>query len=291
MHRQIAALPEHEDKYRILIEHIPAITYIAAWDEHSSTLYVSPQIETMLGFSQAEWMVDPTLWLKQIHPNDRAYVLAELARIRAGGIPVPCEYRMFTRDGQVVWFRDEAAIGREEHGRPLFLYGVMLNITERKQLEAMLESAEQRLTQIQEARQFELARELENAVVYHLTMLGNRLTSIHHTADAANGQDALVIAALVGELDAIRCQVFNLITNLHERIEALYSVKRCNPRLTVRELTVLRFLVAGKNNGEIAQKLGISRKTVEKHIGNMYAKLGINSRAEAATWAVREGLI
>jgi PAS domain S-box-containing protein len=291
MHRQIAALPEHEDKYRILVEYIPAITYIAAWDEHSSTLYTSPQIETMLGFSQAEWMADPMLWLKQIHPDDRTYVLAELARIRADGTPVPCEYRMFTHDGQVVWFRDDVAIGREEYGRPLFLYGVMLDITERKQLEAALESAGLRLAQAQEARRLELAQELEDAVVCHLTTLGDRLTSMHRAAHAANGQEAPVITMLATELDAVCCQVFDLITDLHKRIKGLQGVGQRSLRLTVRELAVLRFLVAGKNNSEIAQGLGISRKTVEKHVGNMYAKLGINSRAEAAAWAVREGLI
>ena len=73
-----------EANYRRLIEHIPAITYIAALDETSSTLYTSPQIETILGFTQAEWMSDPTLWLKQIHPDDRARVLEGLARIHSG---------------------------------------------------------------------------------------------------------------------------------------------------------------------------------------------------------------
>src|SRR6266545_207597 len=58
--------------YRVLIEHIPAITYIAAFDETSSTVYTSPQIASILGFSQAEWMADHRRWLTQIHPGDRA---------------------------------------------------------------------------------------------------------------------------------------------------------------------------------------------------------------------------
>src|SRR4051812_7706430 len=53
-------LSEYEDACRLLIEHSPAITYIAAPDEDSSTRYASPQIERVLGFSQAEWMDDPT---------------------------------------------------------------------------------------------------------------------------------------------------------------------------------------------------------------------------------------
>ncbi len=88
--------------YRVLIEHIPAITYIAAFDETSSTVYTSPQIASILGFSQAEWMADHRRWLTQIHPGDRARVLAELERIHDGGLPRPCEYRMLTRDRRVV---------------------------------------------------------------------------------------------------------------------------------------------------------------------------------------------
>ena len=57
----MAALLAEETKYRLLVEHIPAITYIAAIDEQSSTHYTSPQIEAILGFSQAEWKVSHTL--------------------------------------------------------------------------------------------------------------------------------------------------------------------------------------------------------------------------------------
>jgi PAS domain-containing protein len=69
------ALCDNEFRYRMLIEHIPAITYIAAMDEFSSTVYTSPQIERLLGFTQAEWMRDARLWFKQIHPDDQGYVL------------------------------------------------------------------------------------------------------------------------------------------------------------------------------------------------------------------------
>jgi PAS domain S-box-containing protein len=133
---------EYEDAYRLLIEHIPAITYITAWDEHSTTFYTSPQIERVLGFSQAEWMDDPMLWRKQIHPDDRAYVLADRARLLAGGAPASCEYRMLTRTGRVVWLRDDAAIHHDESGRPLYLYGIMLDITQYKRLEADLAQAQ-----------------------------------------------------------------------------------------------------------------------------------------------------
>ena len=155
---EAAILLAEETKYRVLVEHIPAITYIAAMDETSSTLYTSPQIEPILGFSQAEWMADNTMWFKQIHAEDREFVLCELARIRIGGDPVPCEYRMFTRDRRTVWFRDDAAVLRDRNGQPQLLYGVMLDVTERKSLEIELVQTQRRL--IESVRKLFNKREL-----------------------------------------------------------------------------------------------------------------------------------
>jgi PAS domain-containing protein len=58
-------LEESETRFKTLVEHIPAITYIAALDEFSTTLYVSPQVETILGFSQRDYKKDPDIWRKQ----------------------------------------------------------------------------------------------------------------------------------------------------------------------------------------------------------------------------------
>lgn len=136
-----------EDKctYQLLIEHIPAITYVAAMDDASSTLYTSPQIERVMGFTQAEWMRDNQLWFKQIHPEDQDLILTDLLRIRSGGETVAREYRMLNRAGQIKWFRDDSAVLSDESGVPLLLYGTMLDITEQKQLEAKLTQARERL--------------------------------------------------------------------------------------------------------------------------------------------------
>ena len=121
-----------EQQYRSIVEHIPAVTYIDAVNEQAAAVYVSPQIERLLGYSQQEWLADPDLWPKILHPDDRARALAENARHNETGEPFVLEYRMFTKDGRVVWVFDQASLVRDDHGAPLFSHGVMLDISERK---------------------------------------------------------------------------------------------------------------------------------------------------------------
>ena len=120
------------DRFRAIVEHIPAITYMDALNEQASALYVSPQIELILGYTVEEWMADTDLWPKIIHPDDRPRALAENARHNETGEPFNLEYRVFTKGGQLIWLQDQAVIVRDERGAPLFSNGVMMDITDRK---------------------------------------------------------------------------------------------------------------------------------------------------------------
>jgi DNA-binding CsgD family transcriptional regulator len=66
---------------------------------------------------------------------------------------------------------------------------------------------------------------------------------------------------------------------------------RANPDLTDRELDVLRELIVGQTNQSIADRLGVSAKTVMHHTGSVYRKLGVRGRAEAIAHALRVGLV
>jgi DNA-binding NarL/FixJ family response regulator len=71
----------------------------------------------------------------------------------------------------------------------------------------------------------------------------------------------------------------------------LHTDEQSKMGLTSREIEVLRLVVAGKTNQEIGMALGISEKTVEKHLEGVFSKLGVASRVEAAVVAVRSKLI
>ncbi|BBJ24364.1 response regulator [Candidatus Nitrotoga sp. AM1P] len=149
-------LLQAEAKYRNLVEQIPVITYIAALDEANQVLYISPQIK-VLDFSPAQWLETSGIHLAQIHPEDRTRVLNELTKSRANGTPLRCEYRLISRDGTVFWFRDEASVVRDESGRSLFLQGILVDITESKQIEAELRQHRWRLEELVAKRTDELA--------------------------------------------------------------------------------------------------------------------------------------
>jgi diguanylate cyclase (GGDEF)-like protein/PAS domain S-box-containing protein len=127
-----------EARYRALVEHIPVVTYVDAADEVSSAVYMSPQVEAMLGYAPEEWLVDREFFVKLLHPDDRERVLAENKRTNESGKPFEAEYRLIARDGRTVWVHDEAVLVKDEGGRPLFWQGVMTDMTERKGLEERL---------------------------------------------------------------------------------------------------------------------------------------------------------
>ena len=71
--RAETALQEAEFKYRTLVEKVPAITYIDSAEIKWQTLYISPQIESILGVSQESWLEEnEKLWQQILHPEDRS---------------------------------------------------------------------------------------------------------------------------------------------------------------------------------------------------------------------------
>jgi len=62
-------------------------------------------------------------------------------------------------------------------------------------------------------------------------------------------------------------------------------------QITERELAVLKLAAQGHSNRDIAQQLGISVRTAQTHLSNMFNKMGVGSRTEAVMYALRQGLI
>src|SRR5262245_66155637 len=102
------ALGQVEQLLQTVVDGAHGVIYIAELATEGRWMYVSPQIERILGFTPAEWMDDPTLWARQLHPDDREGVLAEEERLTtlSPGRMHASEYRLVTRSGQIRWIRD-----------------------------------------------------------------------------------------------------------------------------------------------------------------------------------------
>jgi PAS domain S-box-containing protein len=147
------ALIMSEERYRTLVEQLPAVTYMQEI-ENATLAYVSPQIESVLGYSPEEYLANPDLRSQTIHPEDRGWVLQEDRRTDETGEPYSVEYRKISYDGRVVWVRDDALLVRDSEGRPLFWQGILTDIMERKhQEEAMRQSEALYRTVVEQAEE------------------------------------------------------------------------------------------------------------------------------------------
>lgn len=131
-------LHEVRSKYGALVEQIPAIVYVDIADEQMTTTYVSPQILPLLGCTADEYVGDPDLWARMLHPDDRDAAIETYLRGREIGQPFAYEYRLIARDGRELWFRDSAIVLPNADGKPALIQGVMLDITERRAAEEQI---------------------------------------------------------------------------------------------------------------------------------------------------------
>ena len=143
--------PEHEVKlfldqlaaggqdFQRLVERLPVIVYTAELGERGRWRYVSPQVEEILGYKAEDFVRDPGLWASRLHPEDRERALASETEDNLGKRDTPpTEYRMCTRDGEVVWMLDEAVLEAGEDGVPVW-HGVLYDVSERKEAELELQ--------------------------------------------------------------------------------------------------------------------------------------------------------
>jgi PAS domain S-box-containing protein len=152
VYHDVTATKQAETRFRRLAEELPLVTYIDApsgrqlWSEEAGpavageTLYISPQVEQLLGYPVDAWK-DNRLWERVIHPDDRDAVMEAYLEEQGTLEPEALEYRMIHRDGRVVWVRDDSVVVRDESGVPLYEQGFWIDITERKRAEEELRQA------------------------------------------------------------------------------------------------------------------------------------------------------
>ncbi len=153
------------ERYRVLVERLPAITYIRGLD--GRTRYVSPQIEQLTGFTAEDHIGDPEMWWRSVEQPSRQEIEDERGRRLADGSPFLQEFKLRRPDGRAVWLREEAVLVRGPDGGELVWQGVMVDITARRAAESRIEflAFHDTLTELPNRALFDqlLAQSLERA--------------------------------------------------------------------------------------------------------------------------------
>ncbi len=130
------ALRMSREEFRRVINSISDhiyVTRVSEKGEHTN-LYISPNVEALTGYAPEKFMADWGFWLSTvIRPDDRHAAAAQLAQLIRGQNS-EAEYRLVRPDGEAIWVRDSARV--ESEGQSKVIYGVVSNITARKQAEA-----------------------------------------------------------------------------------------------------------------------------------------------------------
>ncbi|HWG57358.1 MAG TPA: PAS domain S-box protein, partial [Gaiellaceae bacterium] len=130
-----------EQRYQELVENLPLVTYATTASLPPRLLYVSPQMEALLGYAVEEWLDDPSLVDRLVHPDDVPAVSEERERSRRDGDRFSLEFRLRHADGRYVWVQDTSSVVSVD-GIPVFTQGFLLDVTERKALEDNLRHAQ-----------------------------------------------------------------------------------------------------------------------------------------------------
>jgi PAS domain S-box-containing protein len=210
---------ETESRYQLLVEQLPIIVYINPVDKMSSTTYVSPQIQTILGYRPEEWLADPEFWRKRIHPEDREAVMKHIEHSESTGQSFDMEYRMLARDGHVVWFQDQTVLVRDHHGRPLHWQGLKIDITKRKQAEDEIRELNAQLEQRVEDR----TKELERALRTKDEFLANMSHELRTPLNAILGLSESLLEMTAGNLNEKQQRYLGMINESGNHLLSLIN--------------------------------------------------------------------
>jgi PAS domain S-box-containing protein len=148
--KQTQILKEREERFRQVVSSVSDHIYMSEITQDGSYInrYIAPNIQALTGYPYEKFAADWRFWPSHvIHPDDQAAAAAQAARF-AQGENSEMEYRLVRADGTIIWVRDSGQVGKNPDGQSVFVFGVVSDITERKQAEKAREQQQAFLQQV-----------------------------------------------------------------------------------------------------------------------------------------------
>lgn len=212
-------------KFLSLVEQMGAMPYLANLDATCTPFYVSKKFESLIGFPSEQWCANPGLRIAHIHPDDRESVFAAVRNTLLERGIFSLDYRLFTREGTMCWIHDEARVITNAEGIPLFMQGVVLDISECKQAQKELERSHLELQKLigaldalREKEQKRLAQEMHDDLGQLLAAMKIDLSTLAKRLPPDQPQIAEQVDTLNDLVDAMVSSVRRIIADLPPKI-------------------------------------------------------------------------
>ncbi|WP_068830723.1 PAS domain S-box protein [Pseudomonas sp. BMS12] len=177
------ALHEREQQYRSLIGNIPGVAFRCLLDDDWTMLFISDAVEKLTGWSAEDYMARRKSISELYHPEDfqrvADLVLAAIARQESYTV----EYRLYDRQGVEHWIWESGSAVLDEQGRPKWIDGVLLDVTESKLRNAEFEGTVTAINRALAVAEFDLQGQLITANQNFLDLMGYQLEEVqgkHH---------------------------------------------------------------------------------------------------------------
>ncbi len=203
------------DRCRILPhDHQQLMAYVASYEPDYRLIYVSPAIAG-LGFPMENWLAETDLRLRQVHQDDFDRVSQALQHSLSTGEKFNCHYRLYDSSGNTRWMHDQASIVLDDSGTHQLNSGVMLDITDKKQMKSQLH---------------EYHYSLENQLQERTGQLMSRIALLESTNASLGAKIAQLLKALATQNETVSAQcpkAYTLATQ-EEWAQKLIALTRAN---------------------------------------------------------------
>ncbi|RKT00530.1 PAS domain S-box-containing protein [Flavobacterium sp. 123] len=135
------AIHESEEKFRLLANNIPGTVYLSKFDEYATKIYINDEIEKLTGYPKTDFLDNKISYIDLIHPEDKERTILQEKEAILKGVQIHLVYRIIHRTNKIVWVEEFGDTIYKE-GKIVFIEGIFIDITERKQTETVIKAKE-----------------------------------------------------------------------------------------------------------------------------------------------------